>query len=199
MKKSQKFTNIIQLNAESIGIKSLDNEIIDYLNVEVEEKIKLVLRQAQKFIRISKRKTLKVDDLGHSLKLYNLEEPIGYDSYSMTDYEKIENVKGLWRMKQSVVDIEDYLTKPMAIYPMQPFPHFYWFAIEGKRPNIPENFIRNENQAKDPNKIEEEKTNTNINNKKEEEINKINEESKEQNNQIKNEIDINESKEEEKK
>ena len=199
MKKSQKFTNIIQLNAESIGIKSLDNEIIDYLNVEVEEKIKLVLRQAQKFIRISKRKTLKVDDLGHSLKLYNLEEPIGYDSYSMTDYEKIENVKGLWRMKQSVVDIEDYLTKPMAIYPMQPFPHFYWFAIEGKRPNIPENFIRNENQAKDPNKIEEEKTNTNINNKKEEEINKINEQNKEQNNQIKNEIEINEPKEEEKK
>ncbi len=132
MKKTQKFTNMIQLNAESIGIKSLDNEIIDYLNVEIEEKIKLILRQAQKFIRISKRKTLKVDDLGHSLKLYNIEEPIGYDSYSMTDYEKIENVKGLWRMKQNVIDIEDYLTKPMAIYPMQPFPHFYWFAIEGK-------------------------------------------------------------------
>ena len=137
-------------------IKSLDNEIIDYLNVEIEEKIKLILSQAQKFIRISKRKTLKVDDLGHSLKLYNIEEPIGYDSYSMTDYEKIENVKGLWRMKQNVIDIEDYLTKPMAIYPMQPLPHFYWFAIEGKRPNIPENFIRNENQNIEINKIEKE-------------------------------------------
>ena len=57
MKKTQKFTNIIQLNAESIGIKSLDNEIIDYLNVEIEEKIKLILKQAQKFTRISKRKT----------------------------------------------------------------------------------------------------------------------------------------------
>ena len=67
---------MIQLNAESLGIKSLDNEIIDYLNVEIEEKIKLILLQAQKFIRISKRKTLKVDDLGHSLKLYNLDEPI---------------------------------------------------------------------------------------------------------------------------
>ena len=197
MKKSQKFTNIIQLNAESIGIKSLDNEIIDYLNVEVEEKIKLILKQAQKFIRISKRKTLKVDDLGHSLKLYNLEEPIGYDSYSMTDYEKIENVKGLWRMKQSVIDIEDYLTKPMALYPMQPFPHFYWFAIEGKRPNIPENFIRNENQANTSNKIEEEKIDNKIDNKKEEEINKINEEKN--NNQIKNEINSNEKKEETKK
>ena len=197
MKKSQKFTNIIQLNAESIGIKSLDNEIIDYLNVDVEEKIKLILKQAQKFIRISKRKTLKVDDLGHSLKLYNLEEPIGYDSYSMTDYEKIENVKGLWRMKQSVVDIDDYLTKPMAIYPMQPFPHFYWFAIEGKRPNIPENFIRTENQSKAPNKIEEENINNKIDSKNEEANNKINEENN--NNQIKNEIDIKETKEETKK
>ena len=180
MKKTQKFTNMIQLNAESIGIKSLDNEIIDYLNVEIEEKIKLILSQAQKFIRISKRKTLKVDDLGHSLKLYNLEEPIGYDSYSMTDYEKIENVKGLWRMKQNVIDIEDYLTKPMAIYPMQPFPHFYWFAIEGKRPNIPENFIRNENQNIDNNnnKMEEEKINDNVSKdlNNDEEVNKINEE-----------------------
>ena len=153
MKKTQKFTNIIQLNAESLGIKSLDNEIIDYLNVEIEEKMKLILLQAQKFIRISKRKTLKVDDLGHSLKLYNLDEPIGYDSYSMIDYEKIDTVKGLWRMKQNVIDIEDYLSKPMAIYPMQPFPHFFWFAIDGKRPNIPENFIRNDNQNQDIQKI----------------------------------------------
>ena len=153
MKKTQKFTNMIQLNAESLGIKSLDNEIIEYLNVEIEEKIKLILLQAQKFIRISKRKTLKVDDLSHSLKLYNIDEPIGYDSYSMIDYEKIESVKGLWRTKQNVIDIEDYLSKPMAIYPMQPFPHFYWFAIEGKRPNIPENFIRNDSQNQDIQKI----------------------------------------------
>jgi hypothetical protein len=27
---------------------------------------------------------------------------------------------------------------------MQPFPHFHWIAIDGKRPNIPENFIREE-------------------------------------------------------
>jgi len=161
MKKTQKFTNMIQLNAESLGIKSLDNEIIDYLNVEIEEKMKLILLQAQKFIRISKRKTLKVDDLGHSLKLYNIDEPIGYDSYSMIDYEKIDTVKGLWRMKQNVIDIEDYLSKPMAIYPMQPFPHFYWFAIEGKRPDIPENFIRNENQNQDNQKIKHQKSQNN--------------------------------------
>ena len=204
MKKTQKFTNMIQLNAESIGIKSLDNEIIDYLNVEIEEKIKLILSQAQKFIRISKRKTLKVDDLGHSLKLYNIEEPIGYDSYSMTDYEKIENVKGLWRMKQNVIDIEDYLTKPMAIYPMQPFPHFYWFAIEGKRPNIPENFIRNENQSQENNKMEEEplvnnqqKDDNNANNN-EETIKKLNEENDQENNN-QNEIVMEEPKKEEKK
>ena len=201
MKKTQKFTNMIQLNAESIGIKSLDNEIIDYLNVEIEEKIKLILSQAQKFIRISKRKTLKVDDLGHSLKLYNIEEPIGYDSYSMTDYEKIENVKGLWKMKQNVIDIEDYLTKPMAIYPMQPFPHFYWFAIEGKRPNIPENFIRNENQNIEINKIEKGHLNNNESKQianNEETMNKINEESNSENNN-QNEIKIEEPKKEQKK
>ncbi len=155
MNKTQKFSNMIQLNAESLGIKSLDNEIVDYLNVELEEKMRLILRAAQKFIRISKRKTLKVDDLGHALKLYNLDHLLGYDSYSMVEYEKIENVKGLWRMKQNVIDIEEYLSKPMAIYPMQPFPHFYWFAIDGKRPNIPENFIRNNTNIQDKEKDKE--------------------------------------------
>jgi hypothetical protein len=27
---------------------------------------------------------------------------------------------------------------------MQPFPHFHWIALDGRRPNIPENFIRDE-------------------------------------------------------
>ena len=31
---------------------------------------------------------------------------------------------------------------------MQPFPHFHWVAIDGKRPNIPENFIREEFASK---------------------------------------------------
>jgi len=30
---------------------------------------------------------------------------------------------------------------------MQVFPHFHWIAIEGKRPNIPENFIREEHKV----------------------------------------------------
>lgn len=30
---------------------------------------------------------------------------------------------------------------------MQPFPHFHWFVIDGKRPNIPENFIREEHKS----------------------------------------------------
>lgn len=29
---------------------------------------------------------------------------------------------------------------------MQVFPHFHWIAIEGKRPNVPENFIREEHK-----------------------------------------------------
>jgi len=35
--------SLIMINAESIGIKSLDNEIMDYLNIEIEEKLKTIL------------------------------------------------------------------------------------------------------------------------------------------------------------
>ena len=34
---------------------------------------------------------------------------------------------------------------------MQSFPHFHWISLEGKRPLIPENFIRDENKTNLPN------------------------------------------------
>lgn len=37
------FANLIQINAEALGIKSLNNEINDYLNMEINYKIKEVL------------------------------------------------------------------------------------------------------------------------------------------------------------
>jgi len=42
-KKFSNFYNFIQINAESIGIKSLNNEIIDFLNLELNKKIKEIL------------------------------------------------------------------------------------------------------------------------------------------------------------
>lgn len=181
--KSQKFSNLIQLSAESIGIKTLDNEIIDYLNTEVEEKIKMILYRSKKFMRVSKRKTLKVDDLNHALKFYDFNPLIGYDSYANSEYEKNESVKGLWRQKQNIIDLEEYLSKPISSYPMKPFPHFHWFAIEGKRPNISENFIREEikdlnvanNINKEKKSIDESKPKENIpQNQNNTNVNKIN-------------------------
>ena len=52
----------------------------------------------------------------------------------------------MWRPKQNMIDLEEYLSKPIVSCPMQVFPHFHWIAIEGKRPNIPENFIREEHK-----------------------------------------------------
>ena len=40
--------------------------------------------------------------------------------------------------------MEDYISKPIGSCPMQFFPHFHWICLEGKRPLIPENFIRDE-------------------------------------------------------
>lgn len=95
-------------------------------------------------MRVSKRKTLKVDDLNHSLRFFNFKPLFGYDSFANAEYERIDVVNGLWRPKQNIIDLEDYLSKPIVSCPMQVFPHFHWIAIEGKRPNIPENFIREE-------------------------------------------------------
>lgn len=127
---------------------------MDFLNIEIEHKLKQILnvlsltQQSKKFMRVSKRKTLKSDDINNSLRLLNfnviqLTQPvIGYDAYANLEYEKIENVNGLWRQKQIIVDIEDYISKPIVSCPMSIFPHFHWLVLEGKRPNITENFIK---------------------------------------------------------
>jgi hypothetical protein len=75
-----------------LGIKSLDNEIVDYLNTEIEEKLKSILsvlkiltQQAKKFMRVTKRKTLKVDDLNHSLRFFNMKVHINLKTSPYTD------------------------------------------------------------------------------------------------------------------
>ena len=115
-------------------------------------------------MRVSKRKTLKVDDLNHSLRFFNFKPLFGYDSFANAEYERIDVVNGLWRPKQNIIDLEDYLSKPIVSCPMQVFPHFHWIAIEGKRPNIPENFIREEIINKLPiEQVNSKDTNFNIN------------------------------------
>lgn len=52
-KKLNNFYNFIQINAESIGIKSLDNEIIDFINLEINYKIKEILNVSRKYIILS--------------------------------------------------------------------------------------------------------------------------------------------------
>ena len=142
---NKKYSNIIQLSGESIGIKSLDNEIINYLNLELEEKMLMIVKQAVKYMRVTKRKTMKIDDLTNAMKFYNFNAPIGYEPYNIAEYEKIEGINGLWRLKQNIIDIDEYISKPLEPIPMKPIPHFYWFCLNGKRPEIPENFIRKEN------------------------------------------------------
>lgn len=48
----------------------------------------------------------------------------------------------MWKVKQNVIDIDTYLSKPIANCPMDTFPHFHWMSIDGIIPNISENFIR---------------------------------------------------------
>ena len=142
MKSDNKFNNLILLNAESIGIKSLSNDVLDYLNVELSLSLKEILSHAKKIMRVTKRKTMKSDDINYSLSMCGFKKIIGYDSYAEVEFERIENYNGMWKQKQSVIDIDNYLSKPIANCPMNIFPHFHWISIEGIKPNIPENFIK---------------------------------------------------------
>lgn len=66
--------------AESVGISSLDKDVVDNLGRDVDYRVSQLLEEAIKFMRHSKRTTLHTEDISQALKVLNVEPLFGYDS-----------------------------------------------------------------------------------------------------------------------
>ena len=123
------FSSLISKSCTNIGIKSLDNDIISYLNQEIEQKLNAIATQAKILMRITKRQKLTVDDISNSIRRFNQKENVIYPSFECESNE---------------IDIDSFSSEPLAPCPLKPITHFHWFCLQGKIPNISSNKIQNE-------------------------------------------------------
>ena len=66
--------------AESVGLASLPDNVVDELARDVDYRIAQVLEEALKFMRHGKRTTLTTHDVSHALRVLNVDPLYGYEA-----------------------------------------------------------------------------------------------------------------------
>ena len=98
--------------------------------MEIEEKAKIILEQAIKFMKITKHKKLSCDDINNSIGYYNM--------------KKINPIIPIEPHSDFEIDIDSFIKEPLEKIDLKPFVYFHWFNIKGQIPNICANKIKNE-------------------------------------------------------
>ena len=116
--------------SNKLGIKNIDNEIIEYINLELLEKLNIILSEANKFKRITKRKNLNIEDLNNSLSIHNFKQINSFNNNYITDPLKEINLIEI--VNSSLLDI-----------PLNPLIIYNWFCINGEIPFLSTNYLKN--------------------------------------------------------
>lgn len=147
--------------AESVGIASLADNVVDELARDVDYRLAQVLEEALKFMRHSKRTTLSTQDVSNALKVLNVEPLYGYESTRPLRFGEASLGPGqpLYYVEDEEVDFEKLINAPLPKVPREitftgtsarcsqhPLVWLtflicaaHWLAVEGVQPSIPQN------------------------------------------------------------
>ncbi|KAK3707675.1 histone H4-like TAF Taf6, SAGA complex subunit [Vermiconidia calcicola] len=132
--------NVVDV-AESIGITSLNRDVIDHLARDVEFRMSQVLEEALKFMRHAKRTTLTTQDISQALRLLEVEPLYGYESTRPLRFGEASIGPGqpLFYVEDEEVDFEKLINAPLPKVPREISFTAHWLAVEGVQPSIPQN------------------------------------------------------------
>ncbi|KAF2153190.1 DUF1546-domain-containing protein [Myriangium duriaei CBS 260.36] len=132
--------NIIDV-AESVGIGSLNKDVVDELARDVEYRIGQVIEEALKFMRHGKRTTLTTQDVSQALRLLDVEPLYGYESTRPLRFGEASIGPGqqLFYIEDEEVDFEKLINAPLPKVPREISLTAHWLAVEGVQPSIPQN------------------------------------------------------------
>ncbi|KAK5119810.1 hypothetical protein LTR85_007136 [Meristemomyces frigidus] len=135
--------------AESIGIASLNREVVEHLSRDVEYRISEVLTEALKFMRHAKRTTLTTQDVSQALRLLDVEPLYGYESTRPLRFGEASIGPGqpLFYVEDEEVDFEKLINAPLPKVPREISFTAHWLAVEGVQPSIPQNPISTQSNA----------------------------------------------------
>ncbi len=107
--------------AESVGLASLSNDVVENLSRDVEYRLSQVLEEALKFMRHSKRTTLSTQDISQALRVLDVEPLYGYESTRPLRFGEASIGPGqpLFYVEDEEVDFEKLINAPLPKVPRE--------------------------------------------------------------------------------
>lgn len=107
--------------AESVGISSLSDEVLQALSSDVEFRLSQVLEEAFKFMRHGKRTTLWTQDIAQALRVLDVEPLYGYESTRPLRFGEASIGPGqpLFYVEDEEVDFEKLINAPLPKVPRE--------------------------------------------------------------------------------
>ncbi|TIA85483.1 hypothetical protein E3P99_03992 [Wallemia hederae] len=132
---------VIRDAAESVGITGLTDSVATGLAGDVEYRITLVVEEAAKFMKHSKRTALLPCDIENALRVLNMEPLYSpHPATSIPTYRRVATPAGpVFALEDKEIDFEKALREPLPRLSKGPSYTAHWLAIEGVQPLIPQN------------------------------------------------------------